>query len=80
MGEARPGLEPEMELPLGVADPISIYEMAEHLHMTVGELCFGRGTPMSNYELTVGWPQFNAYKARRQKEAELQAEQKRGRQ
>lgn len=37
-------------------------ELAEKLHMTVGEICFGRGTPMSLHELYVGWPAFERYK------------------
>jgi hypothetical protein len=47
-----------MDLPPGTVDPIFTYELAERLHMTVGELCYGRGTPMSLHELTVGWPAF----------------------
>ena len=45
-----------MRLPQGVADPIGLYELAEHLHMSVAELCHGRGALMSAHELTVGWP------------------------
>ena len=37
-------------------------ELAEKLHMTVGELCYGRGTPMSLHELAVVWPAFETYK------------------
>lgn len=47
-----------MELPAGVADPLYVYELAEKLHMTVGELMHGRGTPMSLHELCVGWPAY----------------------
>jgi hypothetical protein len=36
-------------------------ELAERLHMTVGELCYGRGTPMSLHELAVVWPAFYQY-------------------
>jgi hypothetical protein len=36
-------------------------ELAENLHMTVGELCFGRGTPMSLHELAVVWPRYFQY-------------------
>ena len=36
-----------MELPPGVVDPIFACELAERLHMTVGELMYGRGTPMT---------------------------------
>lgn len=53
-----------MQLPPGVVDPIYMYELAEHLHMTVAELCHGRGTPMSSHELSVGWPAYFAYKQR----------------
>jgi hypothetical protein len=41
-----------------------MHELAEHLHMTVGELCWGRGTPMSLHELSVSWPAYFAYKQR----------------
>ena len=47
-----------MALPPGVVDDLFMYELAEHLHMTVGELCHGRGTPMSLHELAVGWPAY----------------------
>lgn len=30
--------------------------------MTVGELCYGRGTPMSLHELSVVWPAFYQYR------------------
>lgn len=63
-------------LPRGVADPIFMHELAELLHMTVGELCYGRGTPMSNRELCVDWPEYFAYKSR---EAKRQEQQQRGR-
>jgi hypothetical protein len=58
-----------MPLPLGVANPLFLYELALELKMTVGELCHGRGTPMSLHELCVGWPAFFAYR-RRAAEAE----------
>ena len=45
-----------------MVDPIFMYELAEKLHMTVGELCYGRGTPMSLHELSVGWPAFYQYR------------------
>jgi hypothetical protein len=35
--------------------------------MTVGEIRHGRGTPMSAWELCIGWPEYHAYKAREQK-------------
>lgn len=39
-------------------------EMALELKMTVGELCYGRGTPMSLHELAVVWPAFFAHRER----------------
>lgn len=39
-------------------------EMALELKMTVGELCYGRGTPMSSHELAVVWPAFYAHRER----------------
>lgn len=59
-----------MELPPDVADPIFLCELAEHLHMPIGEL----GQRMSNYELCVIWPQYFAYKHR---EAERQVDKQR---
>lgn len=47
-----------------------MYALAEHLHMTVAELCYGRGTPMSAHELAVGWPAYFAYQAREAERAE----------
>lgn len=47
-----------MELPPGVVDPLFMHELALELKMTVGELCYGRGTPMSLHELSVAWPAF----------------------
>lgn len=52
-----------MPLPLGVSDPIFLCELAEHLHMPVGEL----GQRMSNYELCVIWPAYFSYKDREHK-------------
>ena len=43
-----------MQLPLGVADPMFLAELALELKMPVGEL----GQRMSNHELTVFWPCF----------------------
>ena len=58
-----------MQLPLGVADPIFLCELAEKLGMPVSEL----GQRMSNYELNVTWPAYYAYVAReRQREMEKQ--------
>ena len=61
-----------MPLPQGVADPIAMHELAEHLHMPVGEL----GRRMSNHELVVEWP---AYFAHKQREAEAEAKKQRSR-
>ena len=60
-----------MQLPMGVADPIFVCELAEMLRMPVGEL----GQRMSNFELNVTWPQFFAY---RKREAERQDEAQKG--
>jgi hypothetical protein len=61
-----------MRLPPGLVDPIFMHELAEHLHMTVGELCHGRGTPMSLRELSVGWPAYFDFKARQAEKRESQ--------
>jgi len=53
-----------MELRPGVVDPLFMHELALELHMTVGELCYGRGTPMSLHELSVAWPEFFDYRRR----------------
>lgn len=56
-----------------------MYELAEHLHMTVAELCHGRGTPMSAHELAVGWPAYFAYRHRvNEREQEKQRGTRRG--
>jgi hypothetical protein len=47
-----------MDQRLGMTNPLFPYELALELGMTVGELHYGRGTPMSAHELTVGWPAF----------------------
>ena len=49
-----------MELPLGVADPIFICELALELGKSVREV----GESMSAYELCVIWPEFFATRAR----------------
>ena len=51
-----------MQLPPGVVDPLFVCELAERLHMTIGELCYGRGTPMSLHELAVVWPAYHQYR------------------
>ena len=56
-----------MELPPGTVDPIYQCQLAERLHMTVGELTHGRGTPMSAHELGVLWPLYDMTVARIQK-------------
>lgn len=58
------------QMPHGVSDPLFEHELAELLHMPVGEL-YDR---MSLHELTVRWPAFFAYKRR---VAEQQAERQR---
>ena len=59
-----------MALPLGIADPIFMCELALELGMPVGEL----GERMSNYELTVVWPEFFAYRQRELNRQKAQAE------
>jgi len=49
-----------LRLPQGLVDPLFAYELAERLHMSVGEL----GQRMSLHELTVGWPAYYASKKR----------------
>jgi hypothetical protein len=65
-----------MPLPPGVVDPIFVCEMALELNMTIGELCHGRGTPMSLHELAVVWPAFFDY---RRRQNELEDEKRQGR-
>ncbi len=50
----------EMELPLGLANPLFMAELALEMKMPVGEL----GQRMSNYELCVLWPAYFSEKAR----------------
>jgi hypothetical protein len=47
---------------MGVVDLIFQCELALELKMTVGEIAYGRGTPMSLHELTVIWPAYYAWK------------------
>jgi hypothetical protein len=49
-----------LDLPLGVADPMFMCELAELLGMPVSEV----GDRMSNYELNVTWPAYFAAKRR----------------
>lgn len=67
---ARQGYHWEMQLPPGVVDPIFMCEMAERFQMTIGELCYGRGTPMSLHELSVVWPAYFEYRQMLQDRAE----------
>lgn len=58
-----------LPLPLTVADPYYVCELALEMGMPVGEL----GSRMSNYELTVIWPAFLRARAELRKlEAESQ--------
>jgi hypothetical protein len=41
--------------------------------MTIGELCYGRGTPMSLHELIVVWPLYDDYVRRQREQAEKDA-------
>jgi hypothetical protein len=72
----RQGRSWAMELRPGIVDPIFMHELAERLHMTVGELCYGRGTPMSLHELSVAWPAFYAI---REKQREREENKRQGR-
>jgi hypothetical protein len=66
-----------MSLPPGVMDPLTLHELALELNMTVAELTYGRGTPMSAHELCVSWPLFWEYQrreAQRREEQENQAQ------
>ena len=54
-------------------------ELAERLHMTVGELMHGRGTPMSAHELGVMWPVYDLTVARMEQRAREKAERERPR-
>lgn len=56
-----------MDLPLSVADPLFLAELALELKMPVGQMC----REMSNYELCIFWPSYFAHRAA-QKEAEEQ--------
>jgi hypothetical protein len=69
---ARDGMTWTMSLPLGVADPLFVAELALEMHMPVSEL----GERMSNYELTVFWP---AYFERRRITQQAEAEKREGR-
>jgi hypothetical protein len=66
-----------MPLPPGVVDPLFLYELAEKLHMTVAELCHGRGTPTSLHEISVGWPAY--YRTKQLEREHLEAKTQPGR-
>jgi hypothetical protein len=59
-----------MDLPLSVADPLFLHELALELKMPVGEL----GTRMSNYELCVLWPAYFAHRAAQAEQERLKQE------
>ena len=71
MGRQRPW---RMNLPLSVADPYFMAELALELRMPIGEL----GRRMSNYELCVLWPAFFAERARSDRIEREKQEQQRG--
>jgi hypothetical protein len=58
-----------MRLPLGVADPLFMGELALELGMPVGEM----GQRMSNYELNVFWPAYFQTKAKERRLEEEKA-------
>jgi hypothetical protein len=71
--EARTGKRPAY-LPMGVADPIFMCELALEMGMPIGEL----GERMSNYELNVVWPAYRAHRAAEQEAAQEKANQQKG--
>ena len=58
-----------MQLPPGMVDPLFLHELAEHLHMPVGEMC----SRMSAHELTVSWPLYFDWKKREADRAAAQS-------
>lgn len=64
-----------MSLPMGVADPIFLCELALELKMPISEI----GSRMSAYELTVIWPAFFASRARVREREENRRAAARGR-
>lgn len=66
-----------MELPPGCVDPMFLHELALQLHMTVGELKYGRGTPMSAAEMGVEWPAFFRAKDRERSREEKKRQMER---
>jgi hypothetical protein len=71
MGRQRPF---RFSLPLGVADPYFMCELAEQLGMTLDDL----GRRASNYEVCVTWPAFRAERARLQRIEQEKQQKQRG--
>jgi hypothetical protein len=71
--EARTGKRPAY-LPMGVADPIFMCELAVKLGMPIGEL----GERMSNHELNVVWPAYLQYEQDQREAAQEKANQQKG--
>ena len=70
MGRQRPW---RWNLPLSIASPYFMCELAENLGMTLQDL----GARASNFEVCVTWPAYYAEKARLAEiEAEKQAQQR----
>lgn len=65
----------KLQLPLGIADPIFMCELALEMGMPLGEL----GSRMSNHELTVIWPAYFAMKDREAARERSEADMRRGR-
>lgn len=61
-----------MRLPLGVADPMFLHELALELGIPVGEMC----ERMSARELTVEWPLFFEARGREERRKAGEAEAK----
>lgn len=47
--------------------------------MSVAEVIHGRGTPMSAFEMCIGWPEYHAWKDREMERLEEKQELKRSR-
>jgi hypothetical protein len=71
--EVRTGKRPAY-LPMGVADPIFMCELALKMQMPIGEL----GHRMSNHELNVVWPAYFEYDQAQREAAQEKANQKKG--
>jgi hypothetical protein len=59
-----------MDLPLSVADPLFLHELALELKMPVGEMC----SRMSNYELCIAWPAYFQHRAKQAEQERLKQE------